>query len=151
MDADKERRRQLTDERVQDWQTRRRGPGDLVTWSVVLGGVMAVFLFFSAAYDGTTLFGGVMALAILGWTIAVWGFGGVNVLSVLWGRAADPDITPDQARIVFLASAALAGLSMFLPILDVASSLDFGWYGLIAAGIGIIYIVLVARSGRLRR
>lgn len=148
MDADNQRRSELRDERVRDWQTRRRGPGDLVTWAVVLGGVMAVLVFFSAAYDGNTLFGGAVAIAIIGWVLVVWIPGGVNVAAVLWGRAAKPDLPPDRARIVLLASLAIALLSIFLPILDVASSLDFGWYGLISAGVGVIFLVMVARAGQ---
>lgn len=148
MDADEQRRVELRDERVREWQTRRRGPGDLVTWAVVLGGVMAVLVFFSAAYDGNTVFGGAVAIAIIAWTLVVWIPGGVNVLSVLWGRSADQDLPPERARIVLLASLAMALLSIFLPILDVASSLDFGWYGLIAAAVGGIFLVVVARAGR---
>lgn len=147
MDADGQRRTELRDERVREWQTRRRGPGDLVTWSVVLGGVMAVFGFFSAAYDGNVGFGGIMLVAIVAWMIVVSGPGGVNVPSILWGRSVNPDLPYERLRIVLIASAVLALLSIFLPILDIASSLDFGWYGLIAAGIGAIFLIMLARSG----
>ena len=148
MDADQQRRVELREERVREWQTRRRSAGDLVTWAVVLGGVMAVLAFFCAAYDGNTLFGGAVTIAILAWVLVVWVPGGVNVPSVLWGRSADPDLPPDRARIVMLASLALALISLSLPILDVVTSLDFGWYGVIAAAVGIIYLIVLARSGR---
>lgn len=149
-DPEQQRRRELQDERVREWQTRRRGPGDLVTWAVVLGGVMAVFIFFSAAYDGSTAVGGGVAIAIIAWTLAVWIPGGVNVLSVFWGRASNPVISPEQTRIVLLASVALSALAIFMPILDIASSFDFGWYGLVAGAVGVISLVLIARSGHLR-
>ena len=148
VDPDRQRRVELRDERVREWQTRKRGPGDLVTWAVVLGGAMAVLAFFSAAYDGNTVFGGAVAIAVIAWTLVVWVPGGVNVLSVLWGRSADPDLPPDRARIVLLASLVLALVSLFLPILDLVSSLDFGWYGLIAAAVGVVFVVMVARAGR---
>jgi hypothetical protein len=151
MDTDEQRRVELRDERVREWQTRRRGPGDLITWAVVLGGVMAVFAFFSAAYDGNTVFGGAVAIAIIAWTLVVWVPGGVNVLSVLWGRSADPNLPPERTRIVLTASLVLAALSLLLPILDVASSLDFGWYGLIAAAVGVVFLVMLARAGRQSR
>jgi hypothetical protein len=147
MDADRQRRVELRDERVREWQTRRRGPGDLVTWAVVLGGVMAVFVLFSAAYDGNTGFGGIMLAAIVAWMIVVSGPGGVNVPSILWGRSVDENLPYERLRIVLLASAALALVAVFLPVLDVASTLDFGWYGLIAGAIGVIYFILLARSG----
>lgn len=147
-DPDQVRRTELRDERVREFQTRMRGPGDLVTWAVVLGGLMSVFAFFSAAYDGNTLVGGAIALVILAWVLVVWVPGGVNVLSVLWGRSADPDLPDDRARIVLLSCLALALVSIFLPILDTASSLDFGWYGLIAAAVGIIFLIMLARAGR---
>lgn len=148
MDPDRQRRAELRDERMREFQTRKRGPGDLVTWAVVLGGVMCVLAFFSAAYDGNTVVGGAVTIAIIAWTLVVWVLGGVNVLSVLWGRSADPDLPPDRARIVMLATLALALLSIFLPILDVASSLDFGWYGLISGGAGVVILIMVARAGR---
>lgn len=148
VNPDQERRRELQDERIREWQTRRRGPGDLVTWAVVLGGVMAVFIFFSAAYDGSTAVGGAVAIAIIAWTLAVWVPGGVNVLAVLWGRAANPVISPEQVRIVLVASAALSALAIFLPILDLASSFDFGWYGIVAGLVGAMSLILIARSGR---
>lgn len=148
MDPEQQRRAELRDERVREFQTRKRSPGDLVTWAVVLGGVMAVLAFFSAAYDGNTLFGGAITIAVIAWTLVVWVPGGVNVLSVLWGRSADPDLPPDRARIVMLATLVLALLSVAIPILDVASSLDFGWYGLITAAIGVIFLIMVARAGR---
>jgi hypothetical protein len=151
MDTDEQRRVELRDERVREWQTRRRGPGDLITWAVVLGGVMAVFAFFSAAYDGNTVFGGAVAIAIIAWTLVVWVPGGVNVLSVLWGRSADPNLPPERTRIVLTASLVLAALSLLLPILDVASSLDFGWYGLIAAAVGVVFLIMLARAGRQSR
>lgn len=150
VDPDQERWRELQDERVREWQTRRRGPGDLVTWAVVLGGVMAVFIFFSAAYDGSTVIGGAIAIAIIAWTLVVWVPGGVNVLSVFWGRASNPVISPEQTRIVLLASAVLSALAIFMPVLDLASSFDFGWYGIIAAAVGIMTLILIARSGQLR-
>ena len=148
MDAEQQRRSELRDERMREFRTRKRGPGDLVTWAVVLGGVISVLSFFSAAYDGNTLFGGAITIAIIAWTLVVWVPGGVNVLSVLWGRSADPDLPPDRARIVLLATLVLALLSVFLPILDLVSSLDFGWYGVIAGGAGTVFVVLVARAGR---
>ncbi len=150
MDPEKQRRNELRDERMREWQTRRRGPGDLVTWAVVLGGLMAVFIFFSAAYDGSVATGAAVTIVIVAWTLVVWIPGGVNVLVVLWGRASDPDITPEQARVVLLASAALAALAIFLLIVDLVSSLDFGWYGRIDAAVGIITLILIVRSGRLR-
>lgn len=148
MDADQQRRGELREERVREWQTRQRGPGDLVTWAVVLGGVMSVLAFFSAAYDGNTLFGGAVAIVIFAWMLVVWVPGGVNVLSVLWGRSADPDLPPDRARIVLLSTLVLALVSIFLPILDVSSSLDFGWYGLISAAAGVITLLMLRNAGR---
>lgn len=145
---DRERQRQLKDDRYRDWQTRKRGPGDLVTWAVVLGGVMSVLAFFSAAYDGNTIIGTAITISILAWLLTVWIPGGVNVASVLWGRDASPELSPDRVRIVLIATLALALLSIFIPILDVASSLDFGWYGLLTAVIGAIYLAMVARVGR---
>ena len=98
MDPEQQRRAELRDERVREFRTRRRSAGDLVTWAVVLGGVMAVLTFFCAAYDGNTMFGGAVTIAILAWVLVVWVPGGVNVLSVMWGRSADPDLPPDRVR-----------------------------------------------------
>lgn len=148
MDTDRQRRTELRDDRYRDWQTRKRSPGDLVTWAVVLGGVMAVLVFFSAAYDGDTMFGTAVTIAIVAWMLVVWVPGGVNVAAVLWGRAANPDLPPDRVRIVLTACLVLALVSVFLPVLDVASPLDFGWYGVLSAGVGIIFIILLARAGR---
>jgi hypothetical protein len=106
-----------------------------------------VFLLFSAAYDGNVGFGGIMFVAIVAWMIGVSGPGGVNVPSILWGRSVDPNLPYERLRIVLLASAALALVAVFLPVLDIASTLDFGWYGLIAGAIGLIYFILLARSG----
>lgn len=145
---DQKRRMELRDERAREWRTRRRDPGDLLTWSVVLGGFMAVILFLCSAYDGTTWLGAGVLVLLLAWVLVVWGMGKVNVLSVMWGRTIERDLPPDQARLVLGASGILALVSIAFPLMDLTTSLEFGWYGVIAGLAGVAYLVLMATSGR---
>lgn len=145
---DRERQRELRDERYHDWQTRKRDPGDLVTWAVVLGGLLAVLLLFCAAYDGNTLLGLATAILFLAWVLVTWILGGVNVLSVMWGRTVAEKVRPEQARIVFAASAVLAVVAIALPLIDSLSSLEFGIYGLVAGVAGIVYFLMLWRGMR---
>jgi hypothetical protein len=147
---DRERREQIRDERAREWRTRRRDPGDLVTWAVVLGGFMAVLIFLCAAYDGHTALGTAVLILIIAWLLVVWVIGKVNVLSILWGRSVSADFSPDRAPVVLGASAVLALVSVGFPLLDLATSLDFGWYGIATGAIGVIYLALVGWT-RLRR
>lgn len=148
---DRQRQRELKDERYREWQTRRRDPGDLVTWAVVLGGVLAVLLLFCAAYDGNSLLGIFIAIILLAWVIVTWVLGGVNVLSVMWGRTVAEKVSPEQERIVFAASAVLALIAIALPLIDLVSTLDFGVYGLVAAAVGLVTLVMLWRGVRHRR
>jgi hypothetical protein len=148
---DRQRQRELKDERYQDWQTRRRSPGDIVTWAVVLGGVLAVLLLFCAAYDENSLLGVGVGVLILAWVLIVWVLGGVNVLAVMWGRSVNPEHLPEQERVVFAASAALALIAIALPVIDTLSSVDFGLYGLVAGVVGVVFFIVLWRGSILRR
>lgn len=147
---DRKRQREIKDERYQDWQTRKRSPGDLATWAVVLGGVLAVLLLFCAAYDENSLLGAGVAILIAAWMLVTWVVGRVNVLAVMWGRSANPELLPEQERVIFAASGVMALVAITLPVLDFLSTLDFGIYGLIAGAVGLVYLLLLWR-GSLRR
>lgn len=145
---DEDRRRTLQDERYRDWQQRRRGPGDLVTWAVVLGGVMSVFMFFSSAYDGSTLLGGAVTILIIAWILIVWLIGGVNVVSILWGRTISDDFDTGKTPLVLIATAVLAAVAIAIPLLDLTSTLEFGWYGVLSGMVGVIYLIMLGAAGR---
>lgn len=147
---DQKRRRDLREERAREWRTRRRDPGDLVTWSVVLGGFLIVLLFMSAAYDGRTWLGAAIVLLLVGWLLVVWVIGGVNVVSVLWGRSVSDTFSPEREPLVLAASGIVALVAIAFPLADVASSLEFGWYGRISGAIGVVYLVMVAIDRRNR-
>jgi hypothetical protein len=147
---DRKRREELKDERYREWQERRREPGDALTWVVVLGGLMAVLLFLSAAYDGSTGLGAAIAILILAWVMVVWVIGGVNVVSVLWGRTVGSRVIQGREPVVLGASGLLALVSISLPLADVVSSFAFGIYGLVCGLVGLITLVFIVRAFRYR-
>lgn len=140
---DRERQRELKDDRYRDWQTRRRDPGDLVTWAVVLGGFMGVMLFLSAAYDGSSRLGIAVLTLLIAWAIVIWGLAGVNILGILWGRALTDDFDVSRAPIVLLATTVLAVVAVSFPLLSLTSVFNFAWYGVVTGGVGLIYLVMM--------
>lgn len=145
---DRQRREELKDERYREWQERRRDPGDALTWVVVLGGLMAVLLFLSAAYDGRTWLGSAIGILIVAWLLVVWVLGGVNVPSVLWGRTVGDRVIEGRAPVVLAASGVLSAISISLPLVDSVSSLSFGVYGIACGLVGLISLFFVIRAFR---
>lgn len=147
---DRKRRIEIRDERARDFRTRRRDPGDLVTWAVVLGAFLGVMLFFSAAYDGSTRLGLAVLILLLAWALVIWGRAGVNIVAILWGRSLTSTYDVSKTPLVLLATAALALVAAAFPLMDILSLFDFGWYGVVTGGVGLVYLVmmLVALSRR---
>lgn len=147
---DNQRRTELRDERAREWRRRQRDPGDFITWSVVLGGLMSVLLLFCTAYAGNARLGMAVAILLVAWVLVVWVIGGVNVVAVLWGRPVGSSFAPEREPLVIGASALLAIVSLAFPLLDLASSFDFGWYGVVSGVIGALYLIMLANSKRSR-
>jgi len=147
---DRKRRTEIRDERARDFRTRRRDPGDLVTWAVVLGGFLSVMLFFSAAYDGSTRLGLAVVILLLAWALVIWGMAGVNIVAILWGRSLSDTFDVSKTLLVLLATAVLAIVAASFPLLNLASVFDFGWYGIVTGVVGLVYLVmmLIALSRR---
>lgn len=140
---DRKRRMEIRDERARDFRTRRRDPGDLVTWAVVLGAFIGVMLFFSAAYDGSTRLGLAVVILLVVWALVIWGRAGVNIVAILWGRSLTSSFDTSKTLLVLLATALLAIVAASFPLMDLLSLFEFGWYGVVTGCVGLVYLVMM--------
>lgn len=144
--TDAERQRNFIQRRYQAFGDRSRDPGDAVTWAVVLGAfICALLIVCVSVADMLDLV--LLPLVVTAiWIFVVSYLGRVNIAAILWGASASDSPRVPNALFVMLPTLVVALIGLVAVIIDALTGWDFRWYGVVLAGVCLVYLGVYTRS-----
>lgn len=124
-----------------------REPDNLPTWSVIVGCLLAVLFILGSAYSQRGWAGLLVFVIDIIYVLVLQVGAKVNVFRVLWGETIGDEMERVDRALVVRSTVAMAMVALLWLAWDVLTEDTWGWFSWVGAGVAVVYLGSVARSG----